>query len=127
MEVFQTTSPRPYNLRAVYEWLIDNNLKPYVLIDVLVDGVIVPQEYVENGKIVLDISREAATNIHLYNKHIEFDVRFGGKSFSVFLPMQSILAIYDKKNGLGIVFDAEESIKGEDKPVNKKPLLRVVS
>ncbi len=124
------TSSRPYLLRALYEWITDNDLTPYVLIDAEQDGVNVPQDFVEKGKIVLNISLNAVQNLSLGNSLVELNARFHGESMAVIVPVTAILAIYAQENGKGMVFTEE----GDDQPppnlptddTSKKPKLRVV-
>lgn len=122
------TSSQPYLLRAIYEWIVDNELTPYVLVDASNDDVQVPTQYVENGKIVLNIAPRAVSNLELGNEQVLFNARFAGKPMQVMFPMQAVLAIYAKENGQGMVFN-EGSGPGDpepdpDKP--KKPDLRLV-
>ena len=124
------TPSQPYLLRAIYEWIIDNNLTPYLLVDVANDDVIVPRQYVDNGKIVLNIAPRAVDNLELSNEDVLFDARFEGKAMQVSFPVTSVLAIYAKENGQGMVFN--ETTDGNEpppKPDNKKsgkPRLKVV-
>ncbi len=101
-------SSRPYLLRAFYEWIVDNNLTPYLVVLADMPGVAVPRNYVENGRIVLNVSPEAVYNLSLENDHVEFSARFGGVPFEIFLPIRSVNAIYAKENGRGMVFKEEE-------------------
>ncbi len=126
------TSTRPYLLRAIYAWIIDNGLTPYLLVSADKEGVIVPRQYVSDGKIVLNISPTAAHNLFLEdNDWLSFSARFSGHLFSVSVPMQAILAIYAKENGKGMFFQPEE---GDDNtppppkppPTRTKPTLKRV-
>jgi stringent starvation protein B len=125
------TSSQPYLLRAIYEWIVDNELTPYLLVDASNDYVQVPQQYVENGKIVLNIAPRAVNNLELGNDHILFNARFAGRPMEVTLPIASVLAIYAKENGQGMVFN-EPGDGGEPPPGSsptedkKKPNLKLV-
>jgi stringent starvation protein B len=102
------TSSRPYMIRALYEWIVDNNLTPYLLVDVLVVGVEVPQEYVKDGQIVLNIAPRAVRDMLMTNDSITFMSRFGGVPRQIKITPASVLAIYAKENGRGMVFEAED-------------------
>lgn len=115
----ELTSSQPYLLRAIYEWIIDNELTPYLLVDASNDAVHVPQQYVENGKIVLNIAPRAVDNLELSNDHVLFNARFAGKPMQVNFPIESVLAIYAKENGQGMVFN--EGHDGGDEPPPGKP------
>ncbi len=101
------TSNRPYLIRAIYEWIVDNHLTPYIVIDANFEGVQVPVEYVEEGKIVLNISPEACRGLHLENDRIVFTAKFSGNAVQVFVPPMSVLALYSKENGKGMFFNTE--------------------
>lgn len=102
------TSTRPYLIRAFYDWIIDNNCTPHIVVNATLPDVIVPQEYIDNGQIVLNISMSAVSGLLLGDYAIEFQARFGGKPRRVYAPVRSILAIYAKENGRGMVFAEEE-------------------
>ena len=127
----QLTSSQPYLLRAIYEWIVDNSLTPYILVDASNDDVLVPRQYVENGKIVLNIAPRAVSNLELSNEQVLFDARFSGKPMQVMLPMRAVLAIYAKENGQGMVFN-ETTASPEPEPPGsnpsdpQKPTLRLV-
>lgn len=123
------SSSQPYLLRAIYEWIVDNELTPYILVDASNDDVQVPRQYVENGKIVLNIAPRAVSNLQLANEQVLFDARFAGKPMQVTFPIKAVLAIYAKENGQGMVFN--ENTSGGDDPSlppksPNKPNLRVV-
>lgn len=132
------TPSRPYLIRAIYQWVVDNGTTPHLLVDVSKPSVKVPQEYVENNKIILNIGPMAAHGLILGNERIEFSARFAGKSLSVVVPIDSVLAIYARENGQGMVFNDDRSHKTgetaaresarEDKPIkpSSRPRLRVV-
>ncbi len=103
------TSNRPYLLRALYDWICDNHLTPYLLVDTSGDGDIsVPQEFVEDNRIVLNISPSAVVDLDLSNDYINFKARFSGQSMNVFFPVEAVLAIYAKENGRGMIFPEED-------------------
>jgi len=99
---------RPYFIRAVYEWILDNNLTPYLLVNASYPNTQVPVEYVRDGRIILNLTPSAIRNLHLGNEQVEFSARFGGQSRNLFVPVGSILAIYAKENGKGMFFEEED-------------------
>lgn len=111
------TPNRPYLLRAYYDWLMDNQLTPHVVVDAFVTGTQVPQQYVKDGQIVLNIAAGAVGNLQISNEFVEFSARFGGVPQQVILPMAAIVAIYARENGAGTVFDIEDSYLVEDDEV----------
>ena len=129
------TSSRPYLVRAMYQWIADNGMTPHLLVDVSVDGVLVPAEHVQNGKIILNIAPMAVTALVLADTEITFSARFSGKSMSLYIPIDAVLAVYAKENGQGMMFseddgattapeDERDPEPDPDKP--KRPSLRVV-
>ncbi|GIU42360.1 stringent starvation protein B [Shewanella sairae] len=110
----ELTPNRPYLLRAYYDWLMDNQLTPHVVVDAYVPGTQVPQQYVKDGQIVLNITESAVGGLQITNEFIEFSARFGGVPQQVLLPMASIVAIYARENGAGTVFELEEAYQLED-------------
>lgn len=102
------TSSRPYLLRAIYEWIVDNSLTPYLLVNATVENVIVPTEYVSNGKIILNIAPAAVQDLEIINDEIHFNARFSGNAMYVSVPMPAAMAIYAKENGRGMVFTEED-------------------
>ena len=126
-------SSRPYLIRALYEWIVDNGMTPYVLINAEDEQVIVPRQFVENGKIVLNVNPSAVQNLQLGNDFLELDARFSGSPMHVLVPVMAVLAIYARENGKGMVFNEEEhggdgppSGKGGADEKSKRPQLRVV-
>ncbi|MES2889498.1 MAG: ClpXP protease specificity-enhancing factor [Pseudomonadota bacterium] len=99
----QGTSTRPYLIRALHEWCTDNGFTPYVAVFVGA-GVKVPDEYVKNNEIVLNIGYEATTGLLLGNEAIEFKARFGGVSREIHVPVDHVIAIYARENGQGMAF-----------------------
>ena len=102
------TPNRPYLLRAFYEWIVDNNLTPYLVVDATLSGVKVPLQHVQNGQIVLNINPSAVGNLLLGNDAVTFNARFGGSPFALYIPQRAVLAIYGRENGAGTMFTAEE-------------------
>ena len=102
------SSTRPYLIRAIHEWILDNDLTPQIVVDADVQGVRVPPEYVKDGQISLNISATAVHGLSIDNDWIVFDARFGGNSFQVSVPTGAILAIFAKENGAGMSFGEEE-------------------
>ena len=107
------TPNRPYLLQAYYDWLMDNELTPHVVVDAYVPGTQVPQQYVKDGQIVLNITSSAVGNLQIGHEYIEFNARFGGVPQQVVLPMAAIVAIYARENGAGTVFEVEEAYQFE--------------
>ena len=103
MNAQESTSTRPYLIRALYEWCTDNGLTPYVAVRVD-DSVQVPREYVKDGEIVLNISFDATSSLQLGNDFIEFKARFGGKPREILVPIGRVIAIYARENGQGMAF-----------------------
>lgn len=101
------TSSRPYVVRALYEWIVDNNCTPYILVNAYGDGVEVPQEHVKDGQIILNISPVAVHGLSLGDERIGFEGRFSGISQQVSVPIAAVLGIYARENGQGMIFDPE--------------------
>lgn len=101
------TSNRPYLLRAIYDWISDNNLTPYVLVDAGVVGVRVPPQVIQNGQVVLNLATRAVANLDLGNDWISFQARFSGVSQAIQIPVQAVLALYAQENGQGMMFQAD--------------------
>jgi len=98
-----STSTRPYLIRALYEWCTDNGLTPYVAVQVD-ETVQVPREYVKDGEIVLNISFDATSALKLGNDLIAFSARFAGKPREIMIPVDRVIAIYARENGQGMAF-----------------------
>jgi len=126
------TSSRPYLIKALYQWIVDNDVTPCVLVDALVIGVDVPKQHVQDNKIVLNIAPMAVQNLLLGDDAISFSARFNGKSVNLFVPTDAILAIYARENGQGMMFNDESGSAGPpDGPSDKskepkRPALHVV-
>ncbi|MGB0892815.1 MAG: ClpXP protease specificity-enhancing factor [Parashewanella sp.] len=108
------TPTRPYLIRAYYEWLLDNGLTPHIVVDAFVTGTRVPQQFVKDGQIVLNIAESAISGLLMDNEFVEFSARFGGVPHQILLPMASIMAIYASENGAGTVFEMEEAYLPSD-------------
>ncbi|MBD3670910.1 MAG: ClpXP protease specificity-enhancing factor [Gammaproteobacteria bacterium] len=106
------TSSRPYLIRALYEWVLDNSMTPHILVNAELEDVQVPTQFVENGKIVLNVSPESVIKLELGNDLISFNARFSGTPMDVFIPVHAVIALYARENGQGMVF-AEE---GDEPP-----------
>jgi len=125
------TSSRPYLIRALYQWIVDNGVTPYILVDALVEGVDVPPQHVQDNKIVLNIAPMAVQSLTLADDVITFSARFSGQSVNLFVPTNAVLAIYARENGQGMMFNEEPESPDtpdgdgpdDDKP---RPSLRVV-
>ncbi|OOF39734.1 ClpXP protease specificity-enhancing factor [Rodentibacter rarus] len=104
---YQSSPKRPYLLRAYYDWLVDNEFTPYLVVDATYWGVNVPIEYVQDGQIVLNLSANATGNLQLTNEFIQFNARFKGVSRELYIPMGAALAIYARENGDGVMFEPE--------------------
>lgn len=109
------TSNRPYLIRALYEWLVDNDLTPYLLVDANHEAVHVPTRYVEEGRIVLNVSPSAVRDLSLGNDLVAFEARFGGSAFAISLPPEAVLGVYARENGKGMLFP-EEGAQDEPEP-----------
>jgi stringent starvation protein B len=114
------TSSRPYLIRALYDWIADNGLTPYLLVDAEFPGCEVPRQFVEDGRIVFNINPAAINSLNLGNEYVLFDARFGGLPMNVTIPVAAVQAIYARENGRGMVFNEEES-GGEPPPEPTKP------
>ncbi len=101
------TSSRPYLIRAIYDWITDNGLTPYLLVDATIEGVDVPRRYVENGRIVLNIAPSATAALSLGSDAVEFSARFGGTPVHLYIPVTAVMAIYARENGQGMMFNEE--------------------
>lgn len=107
------TPNKPYLIRAFYDWIVDNKLTPYILVNAAYPGVQVPQEHIRQDRIVLNISPTATRGLLLENDRIVFTARFSGQTEQIFVAPKAVLEIYAKENGRGIAFTEEED---EDPP-----------
>jgi stringent starvation protein B len=132
------TPSRPYLVRALNEWILDNDMTPYVVVDAGIQGVRVPEDYVTNGQIILNICPGAVTDLFIDEGAVGFKARFGGVPMDVYVPIVAIMAIYAKENGQGMVFGAEPGAPEPPKPdsvsktsenpthITPKPSLKIV-
>lgn len=114
------TPSRPYLVRALNDWILDNSMTPYIVVDVDVQGVSVPDDYVTNGQIILNISPAAVNELLVGPDAISFRARFGGVPMEVYVPIVAIMAIYSKENGQGMVFGAEPGAPEPPNPEGSK-------
>jgi len=123
------TPLKPYLIRSLYEWIVDNNLTPHLLVDATHPDAIVPTEHINDGQIILNIRPAAIQGLSLSNTSIEFNARFGGQPTQLFVPTNAVLAIYALENGRGMVFDPEDTEENppqDPSPPPKKSHLRIV-
>ncbi|MBD8491857.1 ClpXP protease specificity-enhancing factor [Pseudomonas syringae] len=107
-------SSRPYLIRALYEWIVDNDCTPHVLVNAEYPSVQVPQGFANDGQIVLNVSPSAVRHLHMDNEAVSFEGRFGGVPHTLYVPVGAILGIYARENGQGMVFDLEPSLDEQD-------------
>jgi stringent starvation protein B len=132
------TSTKPYLIRALYEWITDNECTPYVIVNAEATDVEVPRQYIEDGRIILNVSEDAVRDLQVTNDFLEFNARFNGVATQVYAPVSAILAIYAQENGHGMVFSDEDSLdqtppegSGVKKAIkrpdpNNKPNLKII-
>ena len=128
------TSSKPYLVRALYEWILDNDNTPYILVDTSNDQVSIPNGIASDGKVVLNLSPGAIQNLEMTNDFVSFSARFNGVAEQIFVPVPSMLAIYARENGEGMMFPDEEGNAGTGadsdlaKPASKSgvPTLKVI-
>lgn len=127
------TSNKPYLIRAFYDWIVDNGLTPYILVDASYPNVQVPMEHVHSDRIVLNVSPSATRGLLLENDRILFSARFSGRTEQIFVSPKAVLEIYAKENGRGIAFTVEEGDEAEtptpkdpETTPRKKPSLKLV-
>ena len=116
----------------MHEWMGDNGHTPHIVVDTSVDGVNVPLEHVKDGKIILNISETAAHNLKLTNDAVSFRARFSGVPFDVWVPMKSVLGIYARETGQGMIFSHDSETTGQKvqapdiETTRSRPHLKVV-
>lgn len=125
------TPNRPYLIRALYEWLVDNRQTSYFLVDADRADVVVPRDYVEDGRIVLNLTPGAVRDLDLGNDFIRFSARFSGRAMDVSFPPGAVLGVYSRENGQGMLFPEEEPEgHSDDTPPESssggRPALKVV-
>ena len=123
MELSDMTPKRPYLMRALYDWIVDNQLTPHLVVDATIVGTKVPQQFVQDGQIVLNISPTAVVGLQLMDTEVRFNARFGGQPMEVIVPMTAALAIYARENGAGAMFEAEPQLDAmpESEESNDEP------
>lgn len=109
-------------MRAIYEWITDNDLTPYLLVDASAEGVFVPSHAVQNDRIVLNVSGQAVDLLQLGNQEITFDARFAGRVENIHVPIRSVLAVYARENGVGLAFSPDN----DDVPAETEGAVPVV-
>ncbi len=130
-------SRRPYLIRAIYQWAMDNAYTPHLLVQADFPGVVVPREYVQESRITLNISPMAIQSLNLDAEPIWFSARFSGRPFEVQIPSGAVLAVFARENGEGVVFGETEPTEPKDggsdtpppegpRPKPGRPQLRVV-
>jgi len=112
----QFSSNKPYLLRAIYEWVVDNEGTPHVVLFADNPQVMVPQQYIDNGKIILNISPSAAEELLIDDEGLSFKARFGGSPYEIFSPMNAVMSLYASETGEGMSFDIENEIPPDDTP-----------
>lgn len=126
------TKKRPYLLRAMHEWILDNDMTPHIVIDATREDLVVPGGHATDGKLVLNVSPTATRGLVLGNDLVSFEARFGGVSRRVEVPVDAVLGVYARETGQGMIFPEEEGPPpgpaGPDAPKDepKKPSLKVV-
>ncbi|WP_407292109.1 ClpXP protease specificity-enhancing factor [Stutzerimonas zhaodongensis] len=101
------TSSRPYLVRALYDWIVDNDCTPHLLVNVEHPGVQVPDGFASDGQIVLNVAPAAVRQLQMDNQSIRFEGRFGGVPHNLHVPSAAVMAIYARENGQGMVFEVE--------------------
>jgi stringent starvation protein B len=126
---------RPYLMRAMHEWMTDSGQTPHIIVDASVDDVAVPQQHIQDGKIILNISYAAVKHLTLGNDEISFEARFSGSPFRVSVPISAVLGIYARESSHGMVFSDEETAPGDGIEVDEtetgpagsgRPHLRII-
>lgn len=103
------TSSRPYLIRALHEWIVDNGMTPHVLIDASREEVQVPEGSIQDGKVVLNISPNAVRDLEMENDLLSCVARFGGVSQGIVVPVEAVRAIYARENGQGMMFPEDDN------------------
>lgn len=121
-------SPRRFYLfRAMYDWILDNELTPYIVVNTTVYGVLVPDEFIQNNQIVLNIAPQSVGQYSINNQQLEFNARFGGNPHHIVVPMAAIEAIYARENGSGLAFEVEPQYqKRQEEPKKTTSPFKVV-
>ncbi len=119
--VKETTLQRPYLLRAMHEWMTDNDLTPHIVIDVATAQTGLPVEYAKDGKLVINVSYSATQNLVIGNEFASFNARFGGVSRHLDVPVLAILGIYARESGQGMIFSSETPAEDAVSPTSAGP------
>jgi stringent starvation protein B len=135
----QPSKQRPYLLRAMHEWMVDNGLTPHIVVDATHEGLAIPNEHVSDGKLVLNVSYAATRDLVLGNEFVEFEARFSGRPRRLRLPIGAVLGIYARESGQGMVFPdeyatpeqgaSEDTTAGDEPPApegGKRPTLKLI-
>lgn len=111
-------SSRPYLIRAIYDWIVDNNLTPHVVVNAEFPEVVIPVKYIVDGRMILNVSAQATRKLLINNEAVQFDARFDGMIMHIYAPIKSVLAIYASENGRGMIFEGEddEDVSGDSNP-----------
>ncbi len=124
------TSSKPYLVRALYQWILDNDTTPYILVSTSDNQVLIPPGIANDGKVVLNLAPAAIQDLEMTNEHVSFSARFNGVAENIYCPISSLLAIYARENGEGMMFPAEESdddaARSDGSPRPKGPTLKVI-
>ena len=122
------TSSKPYLVRALYEWILDNDTTPYILVDTNNDRLVIPPGIANDGKVVLNLAPAAIQNLEMTNEHVSFSARFNGVAEDIYCPIASLMAIYARENGEGMMFPPEDSEADSDDTETKPkgPTLKVI-
>lgn len=115
------TSNKPYLLRALNDWILDNGLTPHLIVDAKAEGVEVPEQAIKDGKLVLNIAAQATAKLEMGNDSISFQARFSGVPFNIFLPIDAVMAIYARENGQGMMF-AHDKNRTDEKQDTQSPI-----
>ena len=110
------TPSRPYLIRALYEWILDNDDVPYLVVDATIQNVMVPEQFVADGQIILNIGPSAVQSLDLDDEAVSFSARFGGVPMQVYVPVLAVKAIYSKESGQGMGFGFEPGIPDPEAP-----------
>jgi stringent starvation protein B len=125
------TSKKPYLIMAMYEWIVDNNFTPYIMVNAEFPNVVIPQKYVKNGLIIFNISSLAAKDLKINKEEVLFETKFEGRAFDISFPTEAVISIFARENGRGMVFTPDfDKQTGVDltppKPRPTKPHLTLI-
>jgi len=115
------TSRKPYLIRAINEWILDNGLTPYISVNAEIDGVVVPAEFVEDGEVILNIDPNSVRNLEISADYILFDARFSGRPYAIEIPIAAVIAIYARENGEGMLFVADTESQEDPDSADNDP------